>query len=322
MTKNIITWDLGGTKCAAGLVGYDEHGALRCHETTSIKLASVTSLHELIERIEHNLAVRHHEVDAVSIGAAGIYDGNMLRLENGYPFSMPIAHQAQAHKWPRYFVVHDYVPIICASFYPTLKTLAIHEGHPDPLGRRVAFGIGTGLGLKDGVLLPHGDIWLGHNEMGHIGLSLVPSVPKHLQSINQKLCQQGFSFENVLSGSGMLWIEQFFRPNTAAQSPEQLGVLIRQGDANDTLHCFAFYVGLFSAVVQLCFMPSGGIWMAGGILLKHPELFLCHEYQQGLQALSAYQAERQRFPIRLITDRHAAFLGAAYYAIKKLPSEL
>ncbi len=94
----------------------------------------------------------------------------MLHLHNGYPFLMPIAKVASQKEWAPYAVVHDYTPVVCASFYPHLKTIEIHRGHPDQYGRRVAFGIGTGLGLKDGALIPNGDFWLGNNEMGHIGL--------------------------------------------------------------------------------------------------------------------------------------------------------
>ena len=36
-------------------------------------------------------------------------------------------------------------------------------------GRRVALGLGTGLGMKDGVLFPDENFWLGKNEIGQAG---------------------------------------------------------------------------------------------------------------------------------------------------------
>ncbi len=85
-----------------------------------------------------------------------------------------------------------------------------------------------------------------------------------------------------------------------------MGALIKAGKALKTLHAFAFYVGLFTAAVQLSFMPSGWNFMAGGVLVKHPELFSCDEFFLGLRALTAYQDLRKRY-LHLIDDRHAEY---------------
>jgi glucokinase len=271
----------------------------------------------LVHEIEQQLGVTHSQIDAITIGAAGIYDGNMLNLKKGYPFAMPIADIASSSDWAPFAVVHDYTPLICASFYPYLETMKIHRGISELYGRRVALGIGTGLGLKDGILKPSGDFWLGMNEMGHIGLCSAPAVPMHLRSIHRKMCLSGATFEDILSGQGMLHLHHALS-GPSSLDPEELGAVVRASEAQETLGTFAFYVGLFVGTVQLCFMPSGGIFMAGGVLLKHRELFSCEEFYQGLWALPAYRTEREKFSVQLITDDNAALMGAAHFAMKRL----
>lgn len=318
MVKSVITWDLGGTKCAAGIVSIAGDN-FSCDRECIVELGTVDSLDNLVRTIEDQLHIKHSDVDAVCIGAAGVFDGSILKLQKGYPFAMNIATVALAQKWPSYAVVHDYIPIVCASFFGSLKTIELRKGIHDEGGRRVAFGIGTGLGLKDGIKLPDGNFWLGMNEIGHIGICNTRLVPAHLQGVHQELCQAGFCFEDVLSGPGMIRLHSLMSCEVPC-SPVELGKLIHAGKANLTLGAFAFYVGLFSATVELTFMPSGGLFIAGGVVLKHHELFLLDEFAQGLRAAPAYANERARFPMHIITDEHAAMLGAAYFASKRLLS--
>lgn len=166
MKQEIIAWDLGATKCAAGIVTYDgDNASYVCQKKCSIKLAHATSLSDLINKIETRLERSMNEVDAICIGAAGHYNGESLMLEGVYPFPMHFASFAKQHKWPTYAIIHDYASIVCATFTSYINhsnnIKSLNACQMDPYGRRVAFGIGTGLGLKDGVLLPNGDFWLG-----------------------------------------------------------------------------------------------------------------------------------------------------------------
>ena len=212
MLKYILTWDLGATKCAAAVVSFDTATKeLRCENACAILLETVDSLEMLVSAIEQKLAIGHRDVDSICIGAAGFFDGNTVYLERGYPFPMTVTSIAKSKNWPQYAVVHDYTPVICASFYPGLKTLEIARGNQSPFERRVAFGVGTGLGLKDGVLSDNGDFWLGTNEMGHIGLCSAKEVPPHMASFHQELCQHGLTFEDILSGRGMLRLHRYLK---------------------------------------------------------------------------------------------------------------
>jgi hypothetical protein len=61
MNNTIIAWDLGATKCAAGLLQCDNNGELHCSKTFTVKLSETSSLIELIERIEIGLDIKFSE---------------------------------------------------------------------------------------------------------------------------------------------------------------------------------------------------------------------------------------------------------------------
>lgn len=332
--KNIIAWDLGATKCAAALVEYDqEKNLLNCKIDASVKIKSCQSLADLTAQLESSLGMPIEETDAVCIGAAGQYDGEYLKLESGYPYPMGFAKLIQQQNWPKTAIIHDYSPIVCATFtsymeqpenIKRLNTYAIN-----PYGRRVTLGIGTGLGLKDGILFSNGDFWLGTNEMGHIGVPTPPLADKVHQERHRELlaflrsegvlqANEPLTFEKLLSGQGLVNLHAFFHPNTKNHSPEEVGMLVGDGQADETLALFAWYLGLLVGTVQLTFMPDGGIWITGGVILNHLQIFDYPEFFQGLEASPAYLQQRQQFPLGILCNPQHAFMGGAYYASKRL----
>lgn len=332
--KTIITWDLGATKCAASLVEYDEQTQdLICKKNDTIKLTDCCSLADAVQRFENNLGLKMSEADAVCIGAAGHFDGEVLHHESCYPFDMSFAKIAKQQNWPPYAVIHDYAPVVCATFtsymQDTQNVRRLNNISPKKSGRRVALGIGTGLGLKDGVLFENGDFWLGQNEMGHIGIVTPPSASLEYHERHQELLSflrsQGIvksdgslTFEKILTGKGLVRLYQFLSGNEENLTPEQLAEKIYQGEAKETLALFAWYLGLFVGTVQLSFMPEEGIWITGGVVIKHLSLFDCPEFFHGIEATPAYMSLRRQCPLGVLCNEEHAFMGGAYYALKRL----
>jgi glucokinase len=334
MNKHIFAWDLGATKCTAGIIEYDvETQALTCSRHFTVKLKHTTSLEDLIIQLEVGLDCRMKDADAVCIGAAGQYDGEYLLLEGVYPYSMPFAKLAMLQKWPAYVVIHDYAPIVCATFTSYVAEATnikkLNVANMNPYGRRVAMGIGTGLGLKDGVLLPDGDFWLGKNEMGHIGVSTPPlankfhlkrhhELMKYLQDQSHQLSNQSITFERILSGKGTVRLFDFFYPHSTIKTPEEVGSEMRSGKATEMLDAFAWYLGLYVGTVQLSFMPEGGIWITGGVAIKHSDVFYRPEFFDGIKASPAYLLQREEYPLTVMCNNLHALIGAGYYASKRL----
>lgn len=318
--KIIITWDLGATKCSAAVVGYEEKAQKFIKKKSCyLILHTFSSLPDLVLTIEEKLGLSHKDADAVCIGAAGVYNGANLSAQNSYPFDMPFASFAKAQKWPPFAIIHDYASIVCATFTNEVHALKINNNKNETYARRVAFGVGTGLGLKDGLLFSGGDFWLGSNEMGHIGVTCPLTAPKKFLEIhNQLIKNRTLSFENILSGNGLVMLHQFLYPNSDTKTPEEVGELICDNKADQTLELFAFYLGLFTGTVQLVFMPEGGIFITGGVIIRHLNVFEHQAFFSGIESSPAYLGERQSFALRVLNDPATPLIGAAYYAAKRL----
>lgn len=334
MNKMIIAWDLGATKCTAGLLEYLENADdFVCKKEVTIKLRAATSLEDLCKQLESQLAFSLRDADAICIGAAGFYNGEELVLENPYPYPMTFAKLAKEECWPPFAVIHDYAPIVCATFTSYMNHASnVKRLNAKPLHqheRRVALGIGTGLGLKDGVLLKNGDFWLGQNEIGHIGITAPPQASpfylnrhhewmRFLQYELQQEKNTPITFEKILSGSGMARLYQFFYPKENPLLPEEVGAKVRAGLAPEVLAAFSWYLGLFVGCVQLSFMPPGGIWITGGVALHHLDAFDHPDFFAGIHASPAYLNKRQEYPLGVLCNANHALIGGAYYAIKRL----
>ncbi len=332
--KTIMVGDIGATKCATAIVEYDsETKNLSCKKQFSTKLKDHQSLQFLFDKVESHLAIKMSEVDAICIGAAGIYNGEQLLLESGYPFDMVFANLAKKSNWAPFTIIHDYAPIVCATFTTHIDSphhiKSLNDCKINQFGRRVALGIGTGLGLKDGILFPDGNFWLGTNEMGHIGITQPPMTDHYYLTRHKELIvylhaagvlkqHEPLSFEKILSGRGVVRLHQFIHRNTEQLTPEEIGQIIRDGHAQETLDIFAWYLGLFISTVQLTFMPDGGIWITGGVALNHIEAFDSPEFFKGIEASPAYLDQRKQFPLTVLQHTDHAFMGGAYYAVKRL----
>lgn len=333
-TQTIVSLDLGATKCAAGIIEYDAktHG-YHCKKHCHIPLADTLSLLDLIRQIEAKLAIRFREADAICVGAAGQYNGvELCHLDGVYPYPMRFAEIATEEQWARYAVIHDYDTVVCATFTSYMQNednlLRLNDCSPHRFQRRVAVGLGTGLGMKDGILMPNGHFWLGKNEAGHIGIPHPPlakverlqqhlAYMQYLQAYQRTQCRQ-ITLENVLTGRGLVHLHQFLYPNHGIPTPEAISEKVRLGQAPELLDLFAWYLGLFIGTIELTFMPEGGIWMTGGVVIKNLEIFQEASFKEGIDASPAYQHERSAYPLGVMVNPQHALIGGGFYAVNRV----
>lgn len=331
MTQTIISCDIGRTKCAAGLITYDSHSQkMTCDKHFSVNILEVDSLEALVASLESSFGLPFSKVDAICIGAAGQYDGEKIVHENAYPYPMHFAEIARKQHWAPFEIVHDYTPIICATFTDYMSDAnnlkKLNTADIQPYGRRVALGLGTGLGMKDGVLFPDGNFWLGKNEIGHIGVATPPIADDtrrkmHCDLLKFYAADAPFFFEKILSGPGTVRLYEFFYPEREKLTPRQIWQQANDKNIHnlsEMLDAFAWYMGLFIGTVQLTFMPEGGVWITGGVTLHYLDLFDRPTFKEGIYASPAYLSQRETYPLGILKNPTHAIFGGGYYAAKRL----
>jgi len=328
MNRTIISCDLGGTKCAAGIVEYNPATRhLSCLKKCAVKIADATSLAELLAHLEQFFDLPLHEADAICIGAAGQYNGESLIYEGVYPYPMNFAELARKQAWPAYAIVHDYTPIVCATFTPYMdqpdNIKRLNAAPLNPLGRRVALGLGTGLGMKDGVLFPDGSFWLGKNEAGHIGIGTPPDADPARLRLHHDLMRflesdPPVTFEKILSGPGTVRLYEFFYPEREKITPAGVWEKLNDPASQEMMETFAWYLGHFVGTLQLLLMPEGGIWITGGVTLHYLNLFDHPAFAAGIKASPAYLPMRETYPLGILKNQEHAVIGGGYYAANRL----
>ena len=330
--KSYVVWDLGATKCAAALVVVSAD-TYRVQRSVVTLLRDELSLANMATHLHQQLGVNLEKVDGVCVAAAGCYNGSELKLESGYPFRMNFAQVAAEQRWPYFEVVHDYTPVVASTFIHQDQiddsVLRLNSATIQPHSRRLAFGIGSGLGLKDAVLTPRGEVWFGTNEVGHIGVVQPPQMSSEKASLHAEfihfLKQQDdvlrgeVTFETILSGKGFARCYQFVSGADAVLTPPQVQARIDRGcpHREAMLSLFGWYLGVFVGSLQLAFMPAGGIWLGGGVLQKNTQLFstpIVDEFWAGVSASPAYRLQREQFAVRVMMSNDLIFMGGAFYA--------
>lgn len=332
--RHILSLDLGATKCAAGIIEYNtDLNTYACLHDTQVKLTETNSLTDLIYQLESRLKVKARDLDAVCVGAAGQFNGQeLIHLAGVYPYRMPFAELATIEKWPCFNVLHDYDTVMCATFTSYMANAAnvlnLRQPTTSPYKRRVTLGLGTGVGLKDGVLFPDGNFWLGKNEMGHIGISHPPAASANALQLHRELLEylrkqeaiaahQPVTFENVLTGRGLVHMHNFLYQDHV-KSGSEVGDRLASNQASELMDLFAWYLGLFVGTVELSFMPESGTWITGGVALNNPAVFHNPNLMKGIEASPAYLQERNAYPLGVLLNPQHALIGGGYYAVNKL----
>ena len=353
----IIGFDLGKTNLRAALaeVNLKSPRDLRVLFTAAQPLANHASLDDLSGCMFRLLGVKPRNVAQQVWCGAGVYSDGRLRVEPDYRYPITLSETAKKQHWRRYAVMHDYAgpaASVCIPGYLKQNEICVLRlGEMLPYRRRVAWGSGSGVGLKDSFVLRNGGLKLGANEASHLGIpDLTACLPEHLEIIKNGVTRGGFvlssgkideeyvseavdlhqrvcdvlqrkpgllngqtrTLERLISGPGLTLLMKIL--TGFDKTPEEIGPAIQSGRFGEIANAFSFYLGLFQGTVEVQFMPAGGCFITGGVILKNPSLVKSPFFEIGRRMTLSYLKERDSFPMMVLTE-DAPTLGALYLAM-------
>lgn len=324
----VLAGDVGGTKTLLMLAEVCET-KLEIHKTyyyASTDFNDMESMvHEFLQQARPTAPVT-----AACLAVAGpvskTKDGDTAQLTN-LPWSLHSKVLAKNLNLEHLILVNDFVAIAYALNALTSAQLhTLQSGHPDT-GSRLILGAGTGLGI---CMIPSTTpLHVLATEGGHAGFA-----PNNLQQ--QELwthiqTQEGHcTREHLLSGSGLLRMAQFLCTQTVKKSstdecaymqdltPAKLTTDALTGEsalACKTLELFIDIYGSIAGDLALSCLPSGGVYIAGGIAPRIISLL-----EEDNRFIKAFQNKPpmthllKQIPVHVITDTHVGLMGAAYLA--------
>ena len=176
-------------------------------------------------------------------------------------------------------------------------------------------GPGTGLGAA-GLVRNAGLTTALVTEAGHVGFA--PETPEQRDLLAR--LQDRFervSDERVASGAGL---ENIHRALNADDSPGIGAAEIfgrgRSGDAaaSRTIDLFFQILGQIAGNLALSIGAFQGVYIAGGVALRHLDLFMKSRFRSGFENKGRHRAVMAKIPTLAITHRQPGLLGASHVA--------
>ena len=214
-------------------------------------------------------------------------------------------------------VVNDFAATARAIPYlPRKDIFTVGPELPGTKGNIAVIGPGTGLGMS--ALIPNGSDWvLVAGEGGHA--TLAASTPEEF-AIVERLRKRWshVSEERVLSGAGLVNLYEALceidgkEPRMLSPADVTRHALDKTDEA--CVRAFALFCGFLGSVAgDLALMVSafGGVYIAGGILLRFKDAFAASTFRERFESKGRFSSMLAKMPTRLILEESPALIGLA-----------
>jgi glucokinase len=319
---SLLIGDIGGTNARFALAdplvpGFSMQKTYACanFETANVAIRAYLD------------AVGSRSPSIICLAAAGPVIDNVVRLTNN-SWTIDADELAKDFTGTSVKLLNDFEAI--AYSIPFLT-----PGDSLPLGlaeasaideQRYSFGIvgpGTGLGYaalykREGVLVPI------TGEGGHQGFAPESQVQLDVLTTLRERYDR-VSYERLVSGPG---IENIYWALTRIHGEKQTQLSAAEifsraennGDprAEEAVQLFFELLGQVAGNVAISMSTFDGVYIAGGIAKRHPNMLLRSRFRKGFENKGQHRPLMERIPTRLITHDDPGLLGASYCALEIL----
>jgi len=319
--RHILTGDIGGTHSRFAHFTADEKGNLDLVSLVWLETATAGSFADLLKNLRAgNFPFDPRQADIVGIALAGPITGGVIGNPPHIPWEIDITHAERDYGFRRSILINDFVAQAYACISPIGKSAEIIlPGKPEPHSTIAVIGAGTGLGKA--VLVP--DEKSGYNtvpsEGAHACFPFVGEQEFAFQRflINARKTHYA-TYDHVVSGGGLTAIHEFLSGDhlEPAQVAEQFP------RHPETVEWFARFYGRACRDFALETLSSGGLYIAGGVAAKNPEIVRHDAFKREFLDSDAMGGLLVRLPVFLIGNQNSGLWGAAMMSARTLAKDL
>ncbi|WP_213774508.1 glucokinase [Bradyrhizobium sp. dw_78] len=302
--------DIGGTNARFALAQNGRYSRL-----STVEDGRYDTLHDAIVDYLAVLPAEERSGLSAAIAIAAPVSGDQITMTNK-TWSFSVEELKRSLNLASLKVVNDF-----AATAQAIPHLAESEryvvGMPTSgTGNIGVVGPGTGLGMSS--LIPHGADWvLVAGEGGHTTLAASTEEEFAIVRILRKRWTH-VSAERVLSGAGLV---NLYEALCAIQGIEALMLTpadvtrhALHGSDNNCIKAFDYFCGFLGSVagdLALTIGAFGGVYIAGGILLRFKEAFAASSFRQRFESKGRFSTMLEQIPTYLILDDSPALTGLA-----------
>ena len=322
MASVLLIGDIGGTNARFALAGSKRPGfskelTLRCADHASADAAIRQYLKE----------IGAGKPDVICLAAAGPIIEERVRFTNN-PWRIAVAELRELFDISKVRLLNDFEAIAYSiPFLEKEDSMPFGLPEPGPLGPGDytvgILGPGTGLGTVG--LRKHGELLIPvASEAGHAGFAPESQVQIDMLSALRERYDR-VSAERFVSGPGIENIYWALCRIHGEQRPqlEAAEIFVRASErsnprAAEAVQVFFEILGQVAGDYALALGARDGIFIAGGIVRRYPELLENSRFRSGFESKGRHRSLMERIPTRLILHEHPGLLGAAYCALELL----
>ncbi len=324
----ILACDVGGTSTRVALFEPVADRAVMVDSET-VRSAEYQTLAAIVEEFRS----RHPQaVSAACFGVAGpVKDGQCITTN--LPWHVEVKQLQAVLGASQVTLINDLVANAWGIDWLTPDdVILLHPGLTDETGNRAVISPGTGLG-EAGMICVDRRYRPFASEGGHSEFGPRSDTQFDLARYLERRFGR-VSYENVLSGPGLVNIYTFLRNSARAEEPEWFAEELKRTDQAAriseaalkselpicvyTMRIFLEIFGAEAGNLALKLMATGGVWLGGGIVPKIMPLIVSTPYfMEGFTAKGKLSHIVEKIPIMAIRNQHTALLGSARYAIRQ-----
>jgi glucokinase len=303
--------DIGGTNARFAIAQGGKYQQLR-----HVEVDHYPSLHDALADYLKALPEAERANLSGALAIAGPVLGDRISLTNK-AWSFSVEELKRSLGLTALTVVNDFAANAYAIPHLTSQQkFTIGPAIADAHGNIGVVGPGTGLGMSS--LIPHGDGWtLVAGEGGHATLAASTEEEFAIIQMLRKRWSH-VSAERVLSGAGLV---NLYEALCALRGIEPL----MYSPADVTKHAmnksdencvrafdrFCEFLGSVAGDLALTIGAFGGVYIAGGILLRFKEAFAASAFRQRFESKGRFASMLAKMPTWLILEESPGLVGLA-----------
>lgn len=314
----LLIGDIGGTNARLALADRDHPGF---SDELQMSCADFESAHAAIDHFLNAMGAASPEI--ICLAAAGPVVNGSVRFTNNH-WSLAVDDLAENYSAARIELLNDFEAI--AHSVPFLEDAdCIHVGLPDsgdlPADNYTVgiIGPGTGLGVVGLMRLGGASVPIA-GEGGHIGfapatqvqLEILTVLRERFDRVSSERLVCGPGLENIHWALGRVHGQDW--PQRSAEEIFSAADANKDGRASEAVQMFFEILGQVAGDFALTLGANDGIYVAGGIVPRYPDLFANSRFRSGFENKGRYRSLMEAIPTRLIMHKHPGLLGAAVVA--------
>ena len=316
----LLIGDIGGTNARFALAdrsqpGFSNEATLQCADFASADVA-------ITQYLDDNGAP---SPDVICLAVAGPIVDHRVRFTNN-PWSIDADELAREFSISKVRLLNDFEAIAYSiPFLESQDCMAIGLPELRSLDKdHYTVGIlGPGTGLGAVGLRKHGDLLIPiASEASHCGFAPESQVQIDMLSALRERYDR-VSAERFVSGPG---IENIYwalcrvhgEQKTQLKAPEIFARANERRDsrAAESVQVFFEILGQVAGDYALALGAKDGIFIAGGIVRRYPELLENSRFRSGFEAKGRHRSLIEQVPTQLILHEQPGLLGASYCALE------